>query len=66
MTGLEVNVAKATGFVESPARFFAAVGQTTVSPEDAPREEPVDAMMDDLPTHVAKSEPRGEVVFRRE
>eukprot|EP00973_Karenia_brevis_P018623 2553512-Karenia_brevis.AAC.1 len=27
MTGLEVNVAKATGFVESPARFYATMDQ---------------------------------------
>eukprot|EP00973_Karenia_brevis_P035630 4915361-Karenia_brevis.AAC.1 len=47
MTGFEVNGAKATGFVESPARFFAAVGQTTASPEDAPTREPGDATMDD-------------------
>eukprot|EP00973_Karenia_brevis_P078536 10903384-Karenia_brevis.AAC.1 len=60
MTGLEVNVAKATGFVKSPARFFAAVGQTTLSPEDAPTGEPGDATMDDLPAHVAETEPRGE------
>eukprot|EP00973_Karenia_brevis_P000720 101141-Karenia_brevis.AAC.1 len=58
MTGLEVNIAKATGFVENLARFYAAVGQTTVSPEDVPMGEPGDGMMDDLPAHVAATEPR--------
>eukprot|EP00973_Karenia_brevis_P033478 4616491-Karenia_brevis.AAC.1 len=51
MTGLEVNVAKATGFVENPARFHAAVGQATVSQEDAPTGEPGDDAMDEPPAH---------------
>eukprot|EP00973_Karenia_brevis_P013183 1789603-Karenia_brevis.AAC.1 len=37
MTGFEVNVARAKGVVEDPARFYAAVGQATVSPEEAPQ-----------------------------
>eukprot|EP00973_Karenia_brevis_P084595 11739641-Karenia_brevis.AAC.1 len=70
MTGLDVNVAKATGFVENPARFYAAVGQATMLPKEAwvaaPTGEPGDATIEDLPAHVAETEPRGEVVYRRD
>eukprot|EP00973_Karenia_brevis_P039781 5490446-Karenia_brevis.AAC.1 len=31
MTGLEVNVAKATGFVENPARYYAAMDQSAAA-----------------------------------
>eukprot|EP00973_Karenia_brevis_P071999 10003416-Karenia_brevis.AAC.1 len=61
MTGMEVNVAKATGFVESPARFYAAMEQSTAV---SPAGDAGGAAVDDSPAHVAETEPGGEVARR--